>query len=377
MSSHFDILQYLSSQITSLGITMSIQSDLDAVYMLDTYRAALIDCRNFASTVTPVANTDYIPIPTCMASIYHGNTLITSKEKEYIRNILPTNDIHLYYQKKYSWTPAILSDIDWISREKASRKLRKWKFVTQLSCGWLPTNARLHLIEGILPDCPLCGTIETVDHLFCCPGRKTFHSSFCQQLESKLQELRTPPHITQLICDSLALAHNTSPSCTLQHHSQTSIGWSMFRRGFISKQFIPDTPPHWNTRMAIFLLSSTYDLWKSRCHDNNILRSERESDHVKHRMRAKVEELYQLAAQLPRTLQHQFTPEPIEDFLKSHLRHSILTWYAMTKPALQACIRRTKIRHDNSRLAPNHPSNYRIPPDSTIPSPLPHPVLQV
>jgi hypothetical protein len=288
------------------------------------------------------------------------------------------NAIHRYYHTKYCWSDAVLFDIDWAARDKASKKLRKWKFVTKLSCEWLPTNHRLHLIEGIPPDCALCGQDETVDHLFCCPCRIAFHAQFVTQLQAKLQELRTPPDITQLILDNISKNIHTPDHIPPDPHPQTNIGWLMFRRGFISKHFSSNTPRHWTNQMASFLLSNAHDLWTARCNENNLSRTERESAHVKNRMRAKIEELYQLASYLPQDLQSKFIPDPLESFLKKHLRHSLLIWYATTKPALQACLRRTTIHNDISRLPPDHPSNKRIPPDGPdTASPSPHIVLQV
>jgi hypothetical protein len=150
----------------------------------------------------------------------------------------------------------------------------------------------------------------------------------------------------------------------------------MFMRGFVSSDFRLQTPKYWSSRLSFFLLKNAHDLWKQRCHDNNSNKQDHESSHVKNRMRAKVSEVYDLAAALPKNIQDKFLPVPMEEFLQSHPKNSILLWYPPTKAAISASLRRF-VLNDASRLSPNHPINVRVPPDGQTVPPLSHLVPQV
>jgi hypothetical protein len=254
-----------------------------------------------------------------------------------------------------------MSSIDWEAREKAAIKLRRWKFMTQLSCEWLPTNHHLHKVEGISPDCALCSEDETIEHIFCCEHRAMYHASFHTKLRSFLSDIKTPHHIITLICSNTPMAPISFPR--EGNHPQTHIGWNMFLRGFIATAFRPVTPKYWSSRLCFFLLTQAHELWKQRCNENNHTKIQRESEHLRNRMRAKAEEVYTLAHPLPPHIQQRFLPDHIDQFLQMHTSNSILLWYASTKPAIQACLLRLQISNDASRLSPIHPTNVRIPPD--------------
>jgi hypothetical protein len=377
MSPHFDIMQAIATKITTLQIHLHLHTNLDAADLLHTYRQALLDCKTCLSDATPLSDIDNCPIPPCMASIYIGRKLISSKERVIIQNILPIANIHSYYSTKFKWSPSTMDDIDWIAREKASTKLNRWKFITKLSCEWLPTNYRLHQVEGINPACPLCSQPETIDHMFQCSHRHEFHSQFISKLNHKLNELKTPDHLKHTICQNCLIFQQNGSHLSSPTHSQTTLGWNMFFRGFISLNMQLDTPKNWSTRLVQFLLSHATELWKIRCDDNNKCKLNNESMHQKTRMQAKAEELYALAEPLPASIRTRFLPLPISEFLRTHRACSILTWYTLTKPALQACITRFNLQNDRSRLPPNHPANTRIPPDKPVHLPMPHFLPQV
>jgi hypothetical protein len=372
LSPHFDITATIATIITTLGIKLCIHTSLDSVCLIDSYRQALIDCNHFSTSPRPSYD---IPIPSCQASIFHGTNLITCKEKHIMKNILPTQNIIDYYSAKFSWPPHLQQAIDWDAREKGATKLKRWKFVTKLSCDWLATNHHLHKVEGIPNECSLCSSDETLDHMFCCANRTKFHTDYLASLTAKLSELKTSTEISTLIYRNVEI-FLTSKSNSFAQHPQTEIGWNMFLRGFISTCFKTQTPKYWSSRMAFFLLQHAHELWKQRCDDNNTTKLARESIHTKNRMRAKVEELYTLASRIPATTQTKLLPVPMEEFILTHNASSILLWYSNTKPAISACIRRLLV-NDASRLPPNHPSNIRVPPDGHTIFPLPHSLPQV
>jgi hypothetical protein len=360
ISPHFDILDAIISTILSLDITVRLYTDLDAGPLTHAYREALIDCKNFTEGIP--RPTEHIPIPSCPALLFRGRSMITSHERNILKHILPKKNILEYYSQKFQWPFSTTTNIDWEARDKAATKLKRWKFVLKLSCAWLPTNSHLHQIEGIMPACCLCSQDETIDHLFFCPGRQLFREKYMQQLRATLQDLKTPLDLTSTICTQVThLFDNTPP--TAPNHPQTSIGWNMLLRGFLSTNFRSTTPKYWSQRFSHFLLTQAHALWKERCVQNNLIKIGRESLHVRNRMQAKVQELYDLAAPLPTTVQQQYLPQPMTEFLSLHPRNSILFWYATTKPALAACLRRFLLDNDRSRLPPNHPSNHGIPPD--------------
>jgi hypothetical protein len=367
---HFDLLQDIATTIVSLHLQLRIQPDLEASELIHAYRCALIDCKNLKDTHPQPPMDLQIPVPSCHASIFVRHQLITANEKKQIQNILPSYNISTYYQQKYKWDQATYDDIDWISQEKASNKLNRSKFVTKLSCDWLPTNYRLNLVEGISPQCALCCEIETNDHLFCCPARTTYRTKFHTSLQEKLAELKTPLHITNLILTALSRLPQDI-DIDLLPHSQNSIGWNKFLKGFISQQFRSETPQYWPLRITFFLLSQAHNLWLQRCDENTQKNNgATDSQHLKNRMRAKITEIYSLASHLPPEITAQILPTTAEDFFQSHRSHAVTTWYLHTKPAIQACLRRHNIHNDLSRLSPNHPTNIRVPPDGIIDRPL-------
>jgi hypothetical protein len=359
LSPHFDIIQEIVTILQFFDINLHVHTGLDTVSLTDTYRLALIDCKNFTQSSTPPHTITVIP--SCKASLHIGSSLITSKERTILQKVLPTQNIHKYYSQKFSWSDSTISSIDWDARIKAATKLRRWKFITQLSCEWLPTNHHLHTVEGISPRCALCSTDETVDHIFQCTHRQVYQDMFQTNLQSLLSDLKTPPDLANLICHNIRRTIAQTP----HHgpHPQANIGWQMFLRGFITTAFRPLTPKYWSSRLCFFLLTQAHNLWKQRCTENNDTKINRESTHLRNRMRAKVEEVYNLSQSLPPHIQHRFLPEPMEHFLQAHPSNSILLWYSSTKPAIQACISRLHIRNDASRLSPLHPSNMRTPPD--------------
>jgi hypothetical protein len=362
LSPHFDVLDAIISAIVALDITVRIHTGLDSAPLTHAYKEALIDCKNFTVQVPRIA--DHIPIPSCPASLFVGRSMITANERNILRQILPKQNLLSYYSQKFKWPPSTTTDIDWDAREKAATKLKRWKFTLKLSCAWLPTNHHLHQIEGIAPSCSLCSQDETIDHLFLCPGRHSFRATYMQQLRATLQDLRTPFEITSLICTQVTHLFDNTTSIA-PNHPQTNIGWTMFLRGFLSVAFRSRTPKYWSQRINLFLLAQAHALWTERCDQNNAVKIGRESLHVRNRLRAKVQELYDLADPLPATIHNQYLPQPMEDFLSLHPRNSILLWYATTKPALVACLRRFQVGNDKSRLPPCHPSNEGIPPDKS------------
>jgi hypothetical protein len=360
VSPHFDILDAIISVITSLDITVRLYTDLDSAPLLHAYREALIDCQTFTQHVPWIPN--HIPIPSCPAHLFVGRSLITAKERQVLKSIIPKQNITEYYSQKFHWPTSITNTIDWEARDKAAIKLKRWKFVIKLSCAWLPTNSHLHTVEGIMPSCCLCTQDETIDHLFLCPERHAFRATYLQQLRTHLQNLKTPPDVTSTICTHVREVFASAlPSAT--NHPQTSIGWNMFLRGFLSVAFRSHTPRYWSQRLTFFLLTQAHALWIDRCTQNNTVKVGRESLHVRNRMRAKVQELYSLAAALPSHIQTKFLPQPMEEFFSAHPCHSILLWYTTTKPALIACTRRLELGYDRSRLPPDHPLTEGIPPD--------------
>jgi glycine dehydrogenase subunit 2 len=65
----------------------------------------------------------------------------------YVKNNIIPEEIKViegiaFHIKRYFEDNKIIKDIDWIAREKATKKIRRSKFTTKLSCEWLPTNAR-------------------------------------------------------------------------------------------------------------------------------------------------------------------------------------------------------------------------------------------
>jgi hypothetical protein len=360
LSPHFDILEAIVSVITALNISLRLYTGLDSAPLTHAYREALIDCKNFTGHAPRPQH--YTPIPSCPAVLFVGRSMITAKERNVLKSILPKQNLLEYYSTKFQWPSHITHNIDWEAREKAAAKLQRWKFVVKLSCAWLPTNSHLHKVEGISPSCCLCTQDETIDHLFLCPSRHLFRDSYLQQLRAKLQDLITPPAITETICTQVeALFTQTQPS---DHtHPQMLIGWNMFLRGFMSIDFRPHTPRYWSQRLISFLLTQAHALWIERCTQKNTAKIGRESIHVRNRMRAKVTELYELAESLPTSLRTKYLPQAMEEFLSLHPRNSILLWYTTTKPALLACTRRLQLGNDRSRLPPDHPSKEGVPPD--------------
>ena len=205
--------------------------------------------------------------------------------------------------------------------------------------GWLPVYYRINKMTSEQRQCPLCQNSETIEHLFQCPERKEWHTSFVQQLQTQLQHLNTPPTLQLAIIEEFnnllnpAIQHATFQPYTL-FAGLLPTHWTHQAQQTHNDPTIRSTSKYWNTQFSKWITIQGHAVW--------LLRNQQVHEHDKDKstmdlhLNQKIRQLYQLQENMShhdRDIFHR----PIEDTIALSEKQK-LRWIEQTTRTAQKSI---------------------------------------
>ena len=189
-------------------------------------------------------------------------------------------------ETKWNWGKGVFDDIHWkgIREVVDGFSVNKKIFYSKLACGWLPTNAKRNVIEGVDAVCPLCGKAEeTQSHLFQCDS--TFNEHEYISINMELKKSGTCPIILAAIMFILKGEipnESGDEECDAAIKRQCEIGahnlwserlsekWGNIQSRFWDHQIHPKrNVEKWYRRVIGEIIGSAYNIWKHRNTVNN------------------------------------------------------------------------------------------------------------
>ena len=233
-------------------------------------------------------------LPTSISANFQ-NIPHSSKNFNYIFDMLQEQKYRTYLTEKFKWTPHTWHKIDWTTLHNYIKKLntsQRVQFI-KLSHKWRPTHYKLYQAtngDTQSPSCPLCGEEkEDDDHPYQCsnPIMRDAQMDEIRKTKLQLQDIGTYPLLTEAITFHLKhwfrqaqknytqrlLLHIPLHQSLLQNiKDQSEIGWDNLMRGKIAiswaktqRLYNPDVKIQtWSNKLITLLINSSNKIWEIR-----------------------------------------------------------------------------------------------------------------
>ena len=269
-----------------------------------------------------------------------------------------------------------------------------WKVFNQAANTYYTTdNHLLKLVHDQLPTqkhksysanwvsskCRYCDQPETFEHLMKCsnPRAQTFRQHLPNAVLAHCNKYVVPRIFTSLLVQSLRdWLHDRTPFTDIETpthfhtviHSQSTIGWHLLARGFISTEWmrfleieltrrtITDEPKK-KLDVHNFMSGLLKTMWKSMSeywslHCEFVHRKDPSATITPtQELHAKIRRLYTLRNDVLAAHRSQYFPDDLETFLTSSTQHQLRTYILNYEPVIYASIKRSKKLSSTSVLS--------------------------
>jgi hypothetical protein len=335
------------------------------------------------TTAAQTTTTQHLPeVPAARCTLRINQEPVYSHYTNHIREASSVPDLKRYLQTRHGWNSATAQDIswDWFATAVRKQTLRSNVHLTKLIYDKLPTRFTKYKTGGqtwLTPNCRHCNSVpETFDHLLQCEhthGEK-FRSDTLQEVENLCRKNDVPIKFKETLARVIKtwfkneqieeLPHDTQ-QLKLLIHAQTSIGWNLFFRGYLSshwRTFLTSThsqpiPANKQQQSEIFFHTLIRTLWNNQ---TNFWRTYQEAmnrkpdqntetgeipENVNNRSQ-EIRHLFSLKSKVQATHRSEYFPSNLPNFLKTSTATQLQNYINNYKlPILQSIARETERRH--------------------------------
>jgi Reverse transcriptase (RNA-dependent DNA polymerase) len=270
-------------------------------------------------------------------------------------------ELQHYYMKKFNMDVQMLHSINWAGLKLARNSLPPniLHFSLKYSIDWLPTGTLMEKCGQLVTECALCGCRESGQHLLRCIGREKQITTLLQKFETFLGELKTEEKITKYMVNAL-----TNWISMSNHHqvltpdeieeseiseavwAQESVGWHLFVRGIIVKEWSSLQEKHleqnnvkslgdqWSAKISRWWIVHSHEIWMERNHTIHGEAPGKTNQHDEEVLE-QVRLLYERKDELPANA-HALLDLPIETRLQQPIE-TLTIWVRNTIPTVHAC----------------------------------------
>jgi hypothetical protein len=156
------------------------------------------------------------PLEGAKATLYFGNTMVTTELKEQIQYAYQAPEMHRYMSERFGWTEGDISSINFTALGRAKRRIPFGRSIrtTKMLYNWLNVGKQKGYM-GLEPKCPCCGKeVEDFLHLYHCTN-EDMQQAFTRAItaaKTRLAKDGVPSMIYNAYVDAMcAAAHHPHP----------------------------------------------------------------------------------------------------------------------------------------------------------------------
>jgi hypothetical protein len=207
-----------------------------------------------------------------------------------------------------------------------------------------------------------CGGDEDHAHLYRCPQRSVWRSTFIAALQTLLTELKTPSELKLLILDSITdeLVGTPMSERTEKLQPESLLTWTDFLMGRLDTVWSqrmdlvyqdlprPRTKPHsiltgqqWSTKVISLLWDQLYSVWKIRSTRQHASTTRRRDDFLHQEAVATTTTFYRQKHKLRDFNKTYLFSTPLEDLIETSTTQ-LQAWVKTTEPYLAQALKDAK-----------------------------------
>ena len=307
---------------------------------------------------------------TTLASLTLKGSTITGHYKTKIREAATMREYSAYVKRRFDWTDATHTIIDWQLYPQILKKHRQHHLLLMKHChGIAPTGTIAHRNNSVYPiSCPSCDTDqETNDHVLQCPApaRAKWRQQFLRKIS--LSGIGQPhdPVLLDILRDGIQRwFRSESPPSITEYPTlyssliidQTAIGWVHLFRGrwalqwnelhsqYLTRTHTQHTPSNakWITKLGIMCLREWLEVWKLRSADRHGKDKAAQTINRTAHLLAQLEELYALKHKVLPAHRHLFLSDAQTHLESTRALDSLEDWIHAFRPAILSSVKQAQ-----------------------------------
>jgi len=337
--------------------------------------SVLHDSEDHEASLTPL-----LPETRCTLEVkgisIHGNY------QRYLRRAGSERSLYNYLSLKHGWNKETWEDIDWESFRMAAKNYPTTEVhLLKLVHDKLPFRGHTSKFQPWVPShCHYCQHPDNMDHLQCTdcnPVSGKFRNDIKQTMRLYLESRKCSRHFTSLFTHALDCWFLGNVSVTLVtteiYSRQADIGWRLFTRGFLTKQWritlerthvtTPDAPPM-SSAVSIPIIAgaiklvwqATGKLWLSHLETLHRRDDETLSPVTTADLRSKVKWMHSMKSQVPSARDYYFHDD-VDDYLRTATPETMSNYISQYLPAIQHLKRRPITMNTSPSASDNERDN--------------------